>query len=182
MDTMDTIATVSGNIAYWILIGLWILALLAANFSILISLPGGWIALGLAVLLDLITGFHSIGWLTLSIFAGLLVVGEIVESLLGMVYVAKKGATRWGVIGGFLGGFTGAIAGSAAVPILGTLLGGLLGAFGGAVAGEYLRDQKLEPSLRIGVHATVGKLLATSIKFGLSVAGTVLAVRAALTG
>ena len=81
-----------------------------------------------------------------------------------------------------LGGIVGAVLGSGALPVVGTLVGGLAGAFGGAVLGEYLRDQQLEPSLRIGVHATVGKLLATTVKFGLSVAGTVLAVRAALTG
>ena len=120
--------------------------------------------------------------MTLAIFAGLLVVGEVIESLLGLVYVAKKGATRWGVGGGFVGGLAGAVAGSGVVPVVGTLIGGLAGAFGGAVLGEYLRDQQLEPSLRIGVHATVGKLLATTVKFGLSVAGTVLAILAALEG
>ena len=131
---------------------------------------------------DAFTGFSSIGWISLAIFAGLLIVGEVIESALGLVYVAKKGATRWGVVGGFVGGIAGAILGSSAVPVVGTLLGGLAGAFGGAVLGEYLRDQQLEPSLRIGVHATVGKLLATTVKFGLSVAGTVLVIRAALAG
>ena len=179
---MEQIAEVSGSIAYWLGVGVWIALLLAANFAILISFPGGWVALGLAVLFDLFTGFSAIGFWTLGIFAALLVVGEVIESLLGLVYVSKKGATRWGMIGGFLGGFGGAIAGSGAVPVVGTLVGGLLGAFGGAVAGEYLRDQQLEPSLRIGVHATIGKLLATTVKFGLSVAGTVLVVRAVLAG
>jgi uncharacterized protein YqgC (DUF456 family) len=179
---MEAIGDFAGNLGYWTGVSLWVLLLLVANFVILISLPGGWIALGLAVVFDAVTGFSAIGWITLAIFAGLLVVGEVIESLLGMVYVAKKGATRWGIVGGFVGGIVGAILGSGALPVVGTLVGGLAGAFGGAVLGEYLRDQQLEPSLRIGVHATVGKLLATTVKFGLSVAGTVLAVRAALTG
>lgn len=179
---MESIGNFAGDLGYWAGVSLWILLLLVANFVILISLPGGWIALGLAVVFDALTGFSAIGWVTLAIFAGLLVVGEVIESLLGLVYVAKKGATRWGVTGGFAGGIVGAILGSGALPVVGTLVGGLAGAFGGAVLGEYLRDQQLEPSLRIGVHATVGKLLATTVKFGLSVAGTVLAVRAALTG
>jgi len=179
---MDAVGDVAGSIGYWIGVSLWILLLLTANFVILVSLPGGWIALGLAVAFDAITGFTAVGWITLAIFAGLLVVGEVMESLLGLVYVAKKGATRWGMTGGFVGGLFGAFAGSGAVPVAGTLIGGLLGAFGGAVGGEYLRDQQLEPSLRIGVHATVGKLLATTVKFGLSVAGTVLVIRAALAG
>lgn len=179
---MEAVGEFAGSFGYWTGVSVWILLLLVANFVILVSLPGGWIALGLAVIFDAITGFSSIGWVSLAIFAGLLIVGEVIESLLGMVYVAKKGATRWGVIGGFVGGIAGAILGSGAVPVVGTLLGGLAGAFGGAVLGEYLRDQQLEPSLRIGVHATVGKLLATTVKFGLSVAGTVVVIRAALDG
>lgn len=179
---MEALGDFAGNLGYWTGMSLWILLLLVANFVILVSLPGGWIALGLAVVFDAITGFSSIGWISLAIFAGLLIIGEVIESALGLVYVAKKGATRWGVVGGFVGGIAGAVLGSGAVPVLGTLLGGLAGAFGGAVLGEYLRDQQLEPSLRIGVHATVGKLLATTVKFGLSVAGTVLVIRAALEG
>lgn len=179
---MEAFGQFMGDLGTWVGVSVWILLLLAANFVILVSLPGGWIALGLAVAFDAITRFSAIGWISLAIFAGLLVLGEVIESVLGSVYVAKKGATRWGILGAFVGGLVGAIAGSGVVPVVGTLLGGLLGAFGGAVAGEYLRDQQLEPSLRIGVHATVGKLLATTVKFGLSVAGTVLVVRAALTG
>lgn len=179
---MEAFGQFMGDLGTWLGVGLWIALLLVANFGILISLPGGWIALGLALAFDAITGFTAIGWIPLAVFAGLLGVGEAVESLLGMVYVARKGATRWGVIGAFVGGVVGAVLGSGLVPVVGTLIGGLLGAFGGAVGGEYLRDQQLEPSLRIGVHATVGKLLATTVKFGLSVAGTVLVVRAALTG
>jgi uncharacterized protein YqgC (DUF456 family) len=179
---MDSLGQFMGELGIWVALTVWILLLLVANFVILVSLPGGWVALGLAVLFDAFTGFSAIGWVPLVIFAGLLGLGEAVESLLGMVYVARKGATRWGVIGAFVGGLVGAVVGSGMVPVLGTLLGGLLGAFAGAVGGEYLRDQQLEPSLRIGLHATVGKLLATTVKFGLSVAGTVVVIRAALTG
>ena len=179
---MESVASFFAELGYWTGVGVWILFLLAANFAILVSLPGGWIALGLALLFDLIAGFEAIGWVWLAVFAGLLAIGEVVESLLGIVYVAKQGATRHGVVGAFLGGILGAILGSGALPVVGTLVGGLAGAFGGAVLGEYLRDQQLEPSVRIGMHATIGKLLATSVKFGLSVAGTVLVVRAALSG
>ncbi len=73
----------------------------------------------------------------------------------------------------------GAAAGSAAVPVLGTLAGGFLGAFGGAVAGEYWRDRRLEPSVRVGFHATVGKLLAALVKGSLAAIGAVIAAVAA---
>lgn len=103
-----------------------------------------------------------------------------IESFLGMVYVAKKGATRYGIIGGFVGGIVGAIGGSGVVPILGTLLGTFVGAFVGAVASEYLREQQLEPSLRIGMHSTSGRLLATTVKFALAFTGSVLVLRVAV--
>ena len=176
----ESIAGSAASIGFWIGYGSWVLLLFTACFTILIGLPGGWVALGLAVVYDLFFGFSQIGLTWLAVFAGLLVLGEIVESLLGMVYVAKKGATRYGIVGGFVGGLVGAALGSGVVPILGTLLGTFVGAFVGAVAGEYYRDRQLEPSLQIGWHSTVGRLLATTVKFALSVTGSVLALRAAI--
>ncbi len=175
----ETIADSAVSIGTWLGYGTWILLLFTSCFTILVGLPGGWVALGLTVVYDLLFGFQAIGWTWLIVFAGLLVLGEIVESLLGMVYVAKKGATRYGIIGGFAGGLIGAALGSGVMPVFGTLLGTFAGAFAGAVGGEYLRDQQLEPSLQIGFHSTVGKLLATTVKFALSVTGCVLALRAA---
>jgi uncharacterized protein YqgC (DUF456 family) len=171
-----------GNIGQWAGYVLWILLLLVGCTTILIALPGGWIALGLAVLYDLLHGFEAIGWRSLIIFAVLLGIGEAIEAALGTVYVAKRGATRYGMIGGFVGGMVGAVAGSGVVPIVGTILGSFAGAFGGAVLGEYMREQQLEPSLRIGVHATVGRLLSLTVKYALALAGAVVVVRAAFPG
>jgi len=178
----EQIAGSAASVGAWTGYIVWLIVAFSACLTILVGLPGGWIALGLAVLYDLFHGFHAIGWTWLAIFAGMMVVGEVLESLLGLVYVAKKGATRYGVIGGFSGGLVGAVAGSGVVPVIGTLLGSILGAFGGSVLGEYLRDQQLEPSLRIGLHATIGKLLATSVKFALALTGTILAAAAAVPG
>ena len=73
-------------------------------------------------------------------------------------------ATKHGVIGAFIGGLLGAAAGNSVVPVIGAVLGSFVGAFGGAVAGEYYREQRLEPSLRIGGHAFVGRLVAILFK------------------
>jgi uncharacterized protein YqgC (DUF456 family) len=143
----------------------------AGCLAILLALPGGWVALGLAVAYDAIHGFDAIGWPRLVVFAVLLGLGEAAEALLGSVYVAARGATRWGVIGAFLGGILGAVAGSAAAPVLGTFAGGFAGAFAGAVTGEYLRDRQLEPSLSIGFHATAGRFVAVTVKGMLATAG-----------
>lgn len=167
-----------GDIGQWTAYVVWILLLLVGCSTILVALPGGWIALGLAVLYDLFYGFGAIGWKNLIVFAILLGVGEAIEAALGTVYVAKRGATRYGMIGGFVGGMVGAVAGSGVVPIVGTILGSFAGAFGGAVLGEYMREQQLEPSLRIGVHATVGRLLSITVKYALALAGAVVVIRA----
>lgn len=171
---MEEFVRVLGSVGEWSGAAAWTLLVLLACFAILVSLPGGWVALGLAVVYDAIHGFHVIGWPRLGVFALLLGIGEAVEALLGSVYVAKQGASRWGVIGAFAGGLAGAVLGTPVVPIVGTIAGGFLGAFGGAVLGEYLRDRRLAPSLRIGVHATIGKLLAVAVKGALAAAGAVV--------
>lgn len=160
-----------GDIGQWLGWTLWLLLLFASTATIFLALPGGWIALGLALLYDLLYGFQSVGWVPLIGFAALLGFGEVIEAGLGTFYVAKKGATVYGMVGGFIGGIVGAIAGSGVIPIVGTVLGGFAGAFGGAVLGEYIRQKQVEPSLRIGLHATVGRLLSVTIKFALAMAG-----------
>jgi len=158
---------------------LWAVAVVAAGLVILVSLPGGWVALGLVVLWDALHGFGSIGWPRLLIFAGLLGVGEAVEALLGSVYVARKGATKWGVVGTFAGGIAGAALGSVVMPVIGTLVGVFVGGFAGAVLGELAGEKKLESSLRVGLHATVGRLLAVGVKGALAAIGIGISLVAA---
>jgi uncharacterized protein YqgC (DUF456 family) len=168
-----------GAAGLWTVTVLWAGLLAAACLSVLISLPGGWVALALAVLYDLGFGFQAVGAGRLITFAVLLGVGEAVEAALGTVYVAARGATKWGIAGALVGGIAGAIAGSAVVPLIGTLLGSFAGAFAGAVAGEYFRERRLEPSVRVGFHAMVGRLAAVTVKAALALAGAWIAAAAA---
>jgi len=139
-----------------------------ADVSIFVGLPGSWIAFGAIVIYTISTRFSSVGWVTLLIMTGIMVVGEIVEWLLGLVYVARKGATRWGVLGAFLGGIIGAICGTAFIPFLGSVVFGLVGAFGGAVLLEYIFYRSLDRALRTGFFAFMGKLNAMLAKFALA--------------
>jgi hypothetical protein len=171
---MDGFLQGAGTVGLWSAAILWTIALVGACAAVLLALPGGWVALGLAVLWDAFHGFHSIGPLRLGIFAGLLLIAEAIEALLGSVWVARKGATIWGVVGTFLGGIGGVAVGTGLLPVIGTLVGAVVGAFAGAVAGEYLRDRRLEPSLRLGLHATLGRLAAVLVKGVLATAGAAL--------
>ncbi len=155
-------------------LGLWVLALLAAPLLTVLGLSGNFVIVGLALLHALATGFAPLTWPFLLLLLGLALLGEAVETLVGTLYVARKGASRHGILGAFAGGLAGALAGGAAVPVLGALAGGFVGSFLGAVAGQYLRERRLEPSLRIGWHAFVGKTLAGSLKVMLSAVMIVL--------
>ncbi len=176
---MEQFLGAAGTVGLWTGAIVWAALLAVSCFAILFALPGGWVALGLAVVYDALYGFEAIGAGRLIVFAVLLGIGEGVEALLGSVYVAKQGATRWGVIGGFSGGILGAVVGTPITPVAGTLVGGFLGAFGGAVAGEWLRDRRLEPSLRVGLHATIGRFLAVTAKGLLATSGAAIVAGAA---
>ena len=145
-------------------------ALFLANLLIFAGLPGSWIALVVILIHSIATGFAVVGWPMLLAMAGIGVAGEIVESLLGVVYVARKGATKWGALGAFAGGIAGAVLGTMVVPVLGSVVFAFVGAFGGAVLLEYAHYRSLDRALRTGFFAFVGKLLAMIVKFALGLA------------
>jgi uncharacterized protein YqgC (DUF456 family) len=143
------------------------LVLFLFYLTIFFGVPGGWAALAAIIIYDAVTGFSNVGIVLLLVMLGIAILGEIIEALLGLVYVARKGATRWGVLGAFVGGLAGAIGGSMILPFLGSIILGLLGAFAGAVALEYLYYRSLDRALQTGFFAFVGKLGAMFVKFAL---------------
>jgi len=136
----------------------------AALLLNVVALPGNWILLALAVGYSLLTRMEPVGWGTLGILAGLALLGEVLESLVGIVYTAKRGATRRGALGAFVGGLAGAIAASSLVPPLGSLLGAFAGTFAGAFLFEYVGERKHDRALRAGRAAFVGRALAAVAK------------------
>jgi uncharacterized protein YqgC (DUF456 family) len=147
---------------------LFYILLLVLNVTIFLGIPGGWIAFGAIVVYDLATRFSAVGWQWLIVMAVILLVGELIESLLGIVYVARKGASRWGVLGTFIGGIVGAIGGSFVVPFIGSLIFGLVGAFVLAVVFEYMYYKSLDRALQTGFFAFIGRLAAMFVKLLLS--------------
>jgi uncharacterized protein YqgC (DUF456 family) len=143
-------------------------ALFLFDLLIFVGLPGSWTALAAIVIYAAATRFTAIGWQMLLVMGGIAVVGEIVESFLGVVYVARKGATKWGVLGAFIGGLAGAVFGTAIIPLIGSIVFGFVGAFAGAVVSEYLYYRSLDRALRTGFFAFIGKLLAMLVKFALA--------------
>jgi uncharacterized protein YqgC (DUF456 family) len=166
------------QVGAWTGFVLWALLLIVASLLVYLGLSGNWIVAGLALVHGLVTGFDSVGWPLLLWLAGLALLGEGVEFVLGTFYVARKGATRGGVVLAFVGGIVGAVLGNGLLPIVGAVLGSFVGAFAGAVVGEYRRQQRLDASLRIGTHAFVGRVLAMVAKHAIGLVMVFLVLRA----
>ncbi len=130
---------------------------LAAN---MIGLPGNWILVFVALIAGLVTHFTKMTWGYLLLCLGLALLGELIESLLGTLVVAKKGGGRWGIIGSFLGGLIGVVGGSAVVPPIGSVIFGFVGAFAGAVLGELAHVGNVDEALRIGFWSFLGRVMA----------------------
>jgi uncharacterized protein YqgC (DUF456 family) len=173
MDLLAGVGQWSGYVA-------WALLLVVASLFVYLGLGGNFIVLGLALIHALVTGFDPISWELLLVLTAIALLGEAVEFVIGTFWVARRGATRAGVVGAFVGGLLGAFALNALVPVAGAVLGGFVGAFIGAVAGEFRARQRLDASLRIGGQAFLGRLFAILVKHGLGLVMVALILRATL--
>jgi len=168
------------QVGQWSWFFLWSLLLVAASLFVYLGLGGTFIIIGLALIHALATGFDPVTWKLLAVLLGLALLGEGIEFVVGTFYVAKKGASKAGVIGAFTGGLLGAALGNGVVPVVGAVLGSFLGGFAGAVLGEYYTRERLEPSLRVGGHAFLGRLAAMMIKHFIALFMVFLILRATL--
>lgn len=147
-------------VLYKVLLVLFYIYLLVALTLNIAGIPGNWVLVATAAVVALIPGFGDLTWVWFVVILGLALLGEAIESLLGLVVVARKGGSRWGVVGSFLGGIVGVIAGSALAPPFGGVVLGFVGAFAGAVTGEYMREQRSDRAVRVGLWAFVGRSMA----------------------
>lgn len=142
------------------LLVLFYIYLLAALFLNVVGLPGNWVLVATALVIKLVPYFDAFSWFYFFVVLGLAILAEVIESFLGLVVVAKKGGSRWGVLGSFVGGIIGVILGTAVIPPVGSVILGLAGAFAGAVLGEYVNEQKADTALKVGFWSFVGRAMA----------------------
>ncbi len=166
-----------GEIGQWSGFVLWALVLIIASLFVYLGLGGSFIVLGLAVNHAVATGFDPLTGPWLLILLGLALLGELLEFVIGTFFVAQKGASKAGVIAAFVGGLVGALVGNSVVPVIGAVIGSFGGAFAGAVFGEYQRYQRLEPSLRVGGYAFLGRVLAMGVKHVIALVMVFLVLR-----
>jgi uncharacterized protein len=173
----------ASGLVYYLWVTLLVVAMMGSWLSILFTIPGNWLNVGLAALFayffpaDQGRGLH---WGTVLAALVLAAIGEAIEVLAGAAGAKRAGASRrsvlLAVVGTMVGSMIGAIV-SVPVPIVGPIIGalggGALGAFAGAYIGETAIGRDANQSFAAGKGALIGRLLGTAGKL---VAGVVLIV------
>lgn len=144
--------------------------------GILFNLPGAWLMILLAALVEWwVPGELMFSWRVLYVAAGIALVGEILEFVLGAAGSRQAGGSKRAAALAILGSIVGAVAGTPLpIPILGTLIGACVGAFAGSLIGDLWAGRSLRPSVSAGRGAAVGRFWGTAAK--MVVGGIVAAV------
>ncbi|MFT3683491.1 MAG: DUF456 domain-containing protein [Phycisphaerales bacterium] len=139
----------------------WVLALL--------TLPGVWIMLLAASLINWLWWPGCYSWWTIGVCAAIALCGEIAEVVASAFGSKKFGGSGWGASGSVAGGLVGALVGTFAIPIpvVGTIIGSVAGAAIGALAAERgIKKRTWGESHKSAAGAAVGRLAATFVKLG----------------
>jgi uncharacterized protein YqgC (DUF456 family) len=148
--------------------------------AVVVQLPGTWVLLGAAALIELVDGAYlpgeettTFGTRVLVIALALAVLGEVLEFLAGVIGLRRGGGTSRGMWGAIIGGLVGLFVATplfAFVPFFGSFLGVLLGTFVGAFLGEltHPRDQA-RAALKPALWAAIGRILGTTGKVAIAV-------------
>lgn len=127
-----------------------------------------------------LTGFERVGLAVLVLAFALGLLAEALEWWLGMRFARRYGGSARAGWGALLGAIVGGIIGLP-LPLIGSVVGAFVGAFAGAALFEWSASRRLDPSLRAGWGATLGKAFGTAAKMGagiaIAIAATVDALR-----
>lgn len=130
----------------------------------LFSLPGVWLIVGTAALIDLWRP-EVFSLRTLIIAALLAIMAEIVELVASGAGAKRAGGAKRSAVGAIVGAIIGAVLGTPFMPIVGTILGGAVGA---GIGAAFMERTKVErtwgDAWRVGQGAAVGRVIATVIK------------------
>jgi uncharacterized protein len=149
--------------------------------GILFNLPGTWLMVVItAVLKWWLPAYVLVSWTTLSVAAGLALLGEVLEFALGAAGARRAGGSTKAAALAIVGSLVGGIIGTAIpVPVVGTLIGACLGAFAGSLLGDLWAGRPLFPSVEAGWGAAVGRFWGTLTKLAVGAAMVVILALAA---
>jgi uncharacterized protein YqgC (DUF456 family) len=134
--------------------------------SILVGMPGIWLMVLVAAFVEWAQpGEYMFSQATLYVSAGLALLAELLEFLMGAAGARQAGGSKRGAGLAIVGSVIGAILGTALpVPILGTLIGASLGAFAGSLVGDRMAGRPMDQSVQAGRGAAIGRFWGTTAK------------------
>lgn len=141
-----------------------------------LTLPGIWLAILVAVLVDLWRPEVMSTWVIVTAVL-LALIGEIIEFTSSAAGARKSGGSRSGAWGALIGSFVGLFVGAVLIPIpiLGSIVGAVLGAGVGALAAERgVARRTWGDSYRSGRGAVTGRALSIVIKTAIAALVAVL--------
>jgi uncharacterized protein len=142
----------------------YFLVQLVALVMIPIGLPGTFVQVLAAAAVAVLSDGTHMTWTWVVVFAVLALVAEIVEFLCGQWGARRYGGSRAAGWGALVGGIAGAFVGGIPLPVIGALLMSFFGTFVGAIAGEMWQRGQVEPDLRVGWGALVGRVVGVATK------------------
>lgn len=173
------------TILFYLVLILFVLALIVSWFGNLFGLPGNWAMVALTLVWYFFTSPEThwhIGLWMVVVFVALAGIGELVEFAASVLGTKHAGGSRraatcsvvGSIAGGILGGFVGL---PIAIPLVGMIIGSILfaclGAMIGATLGEKSQGSEMDKSLKVGGAAFAGRFVGTvsKIAFGAAILG-----------
>ena len=138
-----------------------------AGFALaIVTLPGTWFILAVAVVCQFVFPEAPFSWWTIGVCAGVALLGEIAEIAASAAGAKATGGGRAGAWGSVVGAIAGAVIGSIfLLPIVGTLIGAVGGAgLGALIAERGVAGKTWTESAKVGSGAAAGRLVAVLIK------------------
>jgi uncharacterized protein YqgC (DUF456 family) len=160
---------------------LLVLCLLTGLMLLPFGLPGLWLMVLCLIGYGALTGYRTVGVVTMGIAAGLAFLGEIVEAWFGFRFASRYGGSQRAGWGALIGGLAGAIVGFP-IPIVGSVVGSFVGAFVGAAVFEYTLSARARGAMGAGWGAVLGRTWAVAVKVALGIVIAVMGLVAALRG
>jgi uncharacterized protein YqgC (DUF456 family) len=153
---------------------------LAGLAMIPLGLPGLWVMVGGILAYGWMTGFRSVGVVTIATVLGIAFLGEIIDNWLGFRYAKRYGGSTRSGWGALVGGLVGAVIG-VPIAVIGSVIGAFLGSFIGAALFEYSYSRHTGVAARAGWGAVMGRVAAAAVKIALGIVIAVIGVFAALS-
>jgi uncharacterized protein YqgC (DUF456 family) len=145
-------------------IAVFFLLQVAALVMIPLGLPGTFLQVGAAVAVAMLSDGTRMSWTWVGVFLLLAVTAEVIEFLCGQWGTRRFGGSRAAGWGALVGGIAGAFVGGIPLPIVGAILMSFFGTFVGAIAGEMWQRGQVEPNLRVGTGALIGRVVGVGTK------------------